>query len=62
MAKRLFDCLMLFGRARDDTTTTTGAVRGAARGQASERLDMSDPRGFRNEAMTMATAEEGHSL
>jgi hypothetical protein len=51
MAKGLFDGLTLFWRARDDATTTTSAVRLAASGQTSEHLDMSDPRGLRNEAM-----------
>ncbi len=51
MPERLFDCLTLFGRARDDPTTPTGTVRRSARRQAPKRLDMSDPTGFRDEAV-----------
>src|SRR5713226_169906 len=51
MPKRLFDCLTFFGRARDDATTPTGAVRPTTRRYAPKNLDMSDPGGFRDEAV-----------
>jgi hypothetical protein len=53
MPKRLFDCLTLFGRARYDATTPTGAVRCTARRYAPKSLDMSDPGGFRDETVVM---------
>jgi hypothetical protein len=51
MPKGLFDCLTLFGRARYDATTPTGAIFCTARRYAPKNLDMSDPSGFWDKAV-----------
>ena len=51
MAKRLFDRLALFGRARFDLPITTSPVRPPQRRYAVNLLDMSDPTRLRDEAM-----------